>query len=127
MKTQILVLLAASILFPAGAAAQSEPTAWKQVELTEPFMRSLTKDQCMAKTVASLKAGCSTEECLKTLAGITGDCVTWARGDVATFCASYDRNYLARYCATNELDARRCIVLHSGKPVHCKSTDGSSK
>ena len=127
MKKLIFLLLAAIVLPPVGVAAQNDTTQWKQEELTEPFMRSLMKEQCMAKTVASLKAGCSTEECLKTVAGITGDCITWARGDIATFCASYARNYLARYCATNELDARRCIVLHTGKSVHCKALGASSK
>ena len=127
MKRIILLLLGFAILLPTCVMAQHDLTAWKQVELSESFMRSLTKEQCMAKTVASLKDGCSTNECLKTVAGVAGDCVAWAQGDAASFCASYDRNYLAKYCATNELDARRCLVLHTGKSVLCKSPEISSK
>jgi hypothetical protein len=81
----------------------------------------------MEKTVASLKAGCTSDQCIKTVAGITGDCITWASGDIGLFCANYDRDYLAKYCATNELDARHCIVLHTGKTVHCKELAASQK
>jgi hypothetical protein len=94
--------------------------AWKQNELTEQFMRSLTKSQCMTKTVASLKSGCSSADCLKTVGGIVGDCVTWARGDLDPFCASYDREYIVSYCDTRELDAQQCALLRVGKSILCK-------
>jgi hypothetical protein len=119
IKNNFQFLLVVLLLFSLGIA-RAEPNEWKREELTEKFMRSLSKDQCMAKTVASLKVGCHTEDCLKTLSGITGDCVTWARGDSETFCKSYVENYLSRYCASNELDARRCIVLHIGQSILCK-------
>ena len=90
-------------------------------------MRTLSKQQCMDKTIASLKAGCATDQCLKTLGGISGDCVTWATGDMQPFCKTYDQAYIAKYCASNELDARRCLVLHSGKSVHCKQSATAEK
>lgn len=119
----VLHFLAAFTLALISALASAEQTDlfWKQEELTESFMRSLSKHECMKKTIASLKAGCTTEACLKTLAGISGDCTTWASGDHDAFCDSYDREYIAKYCATNELDARRCMLLHIGKSVGCKS------
>ena len=99
---------------------QLPASPWTQEELTEPFMRSMTKRECMDKTVASLKTGCSTDACLKQLAGISGDCVTWAAGDIKELCSLYDREYIGRYCANNDLDSRRCIVLHVAKPSSCK-------
>jgi hypothetical protein len=100
----------------ASAVPTTQSSAWTQQELNERFMRSLSKDQCMAKTVASLKTGCQSNECIKTLAGITGDCVTWAKGDSKEFCEAYTQNYLGRYCASKELDARSCMLLHIAKP-----------
>jgi hypothetical protein len=109
------------------ASAEQIDSSWKQEELTESFMRSLSKDECMKKTIASLKAGCTTEACLKTLAGITGDCTTWASGDHDAFCSGYDREYIAKYCATNELDGRRCMLLHVGKSGSCKSKTSDTR
>ena len=119
------ILVAVAVLVSLAAVtevtfADQRPSLWKQEELNEQFMRSLSKRECMGKTVASLKAGCSSESCLKTLGGITGDCVTWATGDVTAFCGAYDHDYVARYCATNELDARRCLFLHVGKSTLCE-------
>jgi hypothetical protein len=103
------------------APANPRTAAWQKEELNEKFMRALTKAQCMAKTIATLEAGCSDAHCLKTLAGISGDCVTWAIGEKADFCASYDREYTGSYCATNELDGRRCGFLYIGKQTFCPS------
>jgi hypothetical protein len=108
--------------FLGAVTAAPEMSDWKQYELTEHFMRSLTKDQCMQKTIATLKNGCKSAECLKTLAGITGDCQTWGKGDIKVFCASYDTRYFAHYCVSNEVDGRSCWFLHETKPkVLCES------
>jgi hypothetical protein len=106
-------------IIPAFSFGQDSLGAWKQEQLSEQFMQSLTKDQCMDKTVLTLKAGCTTEQCIKTMAGVSGDCITWAKGNVESLCATYDREYIGRYCASNELDARRCILLHTIKAVNC--------
>ena len=108
-----------AICLPNSSLADPPKAAWKEKELNERFMRSLSKPQCMNKTIASLKAGCSNQQCLTTMAGVTGDCITWASGEIAEFCRSYERNYLAKYCITNELDARRCYLLHTTKEIFC--------
>jgi hypothetical protein len=102
------------------AHADSRASAWKQEELNEQLMRSLTKSQCMAKTIAALMSGCSSKQCIKTLGGITGDCVSWAIGDISSFCAAFDREYIASYCNTNEMDARQCTLLKITKATFCK-------
>ena len=83
-------------------------------------MRSITKQQCMEKTIASLKTSCKSDECLKTLGGIAGDCTTWAKGDRQAFCNSFDSAYLVSYCWSNQLDARSCMFLQIGKTIACK-------
>ena len=102
------------------AVADQPNTAWQQIELNEKFMRSLSKRDCMDKTVAMLKAGCNTATCLKPLAGILGDCVTWATGSITAFCNTYDQDYIRRYCVSNELDARGCVLLYESKSVLCE-------
>ncbi len=87
-------------------------TAWKREELTQKFMSSLTKDQCVLKTISSLKVDNSSEENIKTLAGITGDCVTWASGNIDTWCKSYSKNFIRNVCSKNILDARDCTLIH---------------
>lgn len=126
MKPRFALSALALLAFFGGTASVAasgdfRTSAWTQEQLTEPFMRSLTKAQCMSKTVASMKGGCSSDKCLKTLSGVSGDCVTWAAGDLPSFCASYSREYIGSYCATNELDARQCVVLVIGRQVYCKS------
>ena len=93
--------------------------AWKQEELNENFMHSITKHNCMEKTIASSK-NCDSDDCLKTLGGINGDCITWASGSKEEFCFNYNQEYIFKYCATNQLSARQCIILHVGKSVICK-------
>lgn len=92
--------------------AHANKTEWKQVELTQSFMESITKDQCVIKTISSLKVDNQSETYIKTLAGITGDCVTWASGEMNTFCKSYSANYIRNICSTNTLDARDCVLIH---------------
>jgi len=52
---------------------------WSQSQLTETYMRSISKNMCMLKTIESLK-NCESDKCIKTLAAVTGDCVTFAQG-----------------------------------------------
>jgi hypothetical protein len=114
----LAMVLAAPALRLAWAIDPSGP--WAQSELTEEAMSMLTKKECMHKTIAYLKSGCADEACLKTLAGITGDCTTWAKGSIAAYCEAFDKDYLGRYCWTNELDARSCMFLSVSKSVTCK-------
>ena len=85
---------------------------WKQSELTQEFMEKLSKDQCIEKTVVSLKNNSNSEEYMKTLAGISGDCITWAKGTEAEFCKSYAQKYIRNVCSVNALDARSCVLIN---------------
>lgn len=99
--------------------AYSNETAWKQSELTESFMRSLNKDQCVVKTLYSLTSNDFDFEQTKTLAGITGDCVTWSSGDMETFCQTFVKKYINPFCGNNLLDARDCTIIYSGYNTFC--------
>lgn len=92
---------------------------WVQTELTEQFMRSISKSQCMSKSVASLKL-CSSDHCLKNVGGIIGDCVTYGTGTISDFCSTFNQEYIERYCASNTLDARSCGLLQLAPTVMCK-------
>jgi hypothetical protein len=116
--------LVGALLLVAISAAYADPRVdpWKNEELNENFMRSLTKSQCMTKTVAALMAGCSSTQCMKNVAGITGDCITWSRGDRASFCAGYEQQSIASYCATKELDPQRCTFLTVAESTLCAAS-----
>lgn len=94
-------------------------TAWVQSELNENYMRSITKNECMYKTMAFLK-DCDSDNCLKTMAGVTGDCVSWAQGSLEEFCTDYNKNFAEPYCSTGVLSERACKVIEIGKTIQCK-------
>jgi hypothetical protein len=110
-----------SVPFIAGTL-YAQDDVWRQDQLNETYMRTLTKHVCMEKTIRTLKMVCKgQEQCVKTMAGVVGDCVTWAKGDSAIFCAQYDNRYIGRYCFSNYLDGVGCGFLHSAKDVLCKA------
>jgi len=74
----------------------------------------------MTKTIAAL-AECSSSDCTTVLAGIVGDCVVYAAGDLGNFCSAYDLEYLRSYCGTNELNSRSCMLLMIVKNTMCKT------
>lgn len=120
-KRRLIVLLTA-LLFASGLAYGDPRTGpWQRSEWTQSFSRSLTKKQCMNKTIATLQAGCNDELCLKNTAGLTGDCLTEAKGDLKELCANYEQDYLARYCISNAFSARQCYLLHVINSVSCKA------
>ena len=92
---------------------------WSQSQLTETYMRSISKDICMLKTIESLKK-CDSDKCIKTLAAVTGDCVTFAQGSMNDFCSSYDLNYTTKYCDTGILSEKACRLIQATKTVSCK-------
>jgi hypothetical protein len=98
------------------APASQRTSGWRQPELNEAFMRSLSKDECMAKTMTTVGA-CTTNECAKNAAGIVGDCVTWASGSTEAFCKSFQDNYLNRYCSGKT--ERQCLIVRSLPPIFC--------
>ena len=105
---------------PADAdAAMTTTSAWTQAELTEDFMRGLTKDQCVQKTISLLRT-CDTENCIRNMAGVLGDCVTFAGGDVGAFCETYQQTYVSPNCPDGELSPMSCRVLEVGGTVLCE-------
>lgn len=104
----------------AESTSQFSPeTEWVQAELNEQYMKGLNKNQCMYKTVAFLK-GCDSDNCLKTMAGVSGDCVVYATGSTSDFCKSYDANFINVYCLSNKLSYRACKIIEIGRNTHCK-------
>lgn len=97
----------------------SPETEWVQAEFNEQYMNSINKKQCMYKTVSFLKE-CDSDNCLKTMAGVSGDCVTYAIGSNGEFCKSYDANFINAYCLSNKLSYRACKVIEIVKNTYCK-------
>lgn len=110
MKDSKITVMLISLFFISFAHA--EATGWKQSEVTQGFMEGLTKDQCVEKTVASLMVDNPSEDYLETLAGISGDCVTWAKGSEEQFCKTYVEKYVRGFCSVNAMDARDCVLVH---------------
>lgn len=92
---------------------------WKQEQLNEAYMRSLSKDECMAKTIQSLKA-CDSERCIKTMAGVTGDCVTYGSGEKESFCKNYDNKYIKEYCTSKQLSNSSCALIYGFNRIYCE-------
>ena len=123
MKNLITVLLTAILLTANSVYAEGtleEAVGWNTEQLTEQYMHSITKQRCMEKTLATLKAGCNDTNCLKNIGGITGDCVTWAKGDEKKLCGEYKQTYMFPYCSTKVLTGNQCISLHVIYEILCK-------
>lgn len=99
--------------------AQSDSSSWRQSQLTEKFMQDISKEQCMNKTITSLKEDCKSDNCVKTIAGLLGDCLTWSRGSNITYCNNYDLNY-TKQCIENKIDGRSCFFVNFMKEQYCK-------
>lgn len=99
--------------------AESDLKIWQEEELTEPFMRSISKDQCTNKTITTLTENCKSDSCVKTMGGILGDCLTWSKGSSITYCNNYDLNY-TRQCIENRIDGRTCWFVNFIKDQYCK-------
>ena len=124
MKKILTVLLTATLLIASSAYAEGtleEAVGWNTEQLTEQYMHSITKQKCMDKTLATLKAGCNDATCLKNISGITGDCVTWAKGDENKFCGEYKQTYMLPYCSAKVLTGNQCIFLYVGYETLCKN------
>ncbi len=99
--------------------AQSIPAGWEQGELTENYMRSMNKDMCVIKTALSFDK-CSTKQCITTLAGIYGDCVTYAKGTITEFCKNYHSKHLANYCIGTNGNNLKCMFFKIGTKTFCQ-------
>lgn len=92
---------------------------WSQSALTEAYMRGISKNMCMRKTIESLKK-CESVKCIETLAGITGDCVTFAQGSMDDFCSTYSFNFTQKYCESGWLSENACSFIRRAESVLCK-------
>jgi hypothetical protein len=119
MNKLLVIFLAILVCTP--TFAQSDSSSWTQSQLSEKFMRSITKEQCMNKTIASLTEGCKSDTCVKTMGGVVGDCLTYSKGNEITFCSNYDLNY-TRQCIENKIDGRSCFFVNFIKEQYCKKT-----
>jgi len=99
--------------------AQTESSSWQRSELAENFMQNISKEQCMNKTINSLTEDCKTDACIKTMAGVLGDCLTWSKGSRTTYCNNYDLNY-TNQCIKNKIDGRSCFFVNFMKDQYCK-------
>ena len=103
-----------------GAYAGDKKDIWVQEQLNESYMHSLSKEECMIKTIKTLKI-CNNDACIKTMAGIVGDCITWASGEERSFCREYEEKYIRAYCRSADyLDDKRCLLLHVIYNAVCK-------
>ena len=115
----ILLLAACPAVNNNFTEISKQPTAWVQSELTETYMRRISKNECLYKTVSFLKK-CDSHSCLEIMASTAEDCLTYAEGSIAEFCVSYDTNFTDTNCTTGLLSKRACKVIKISKPLQCK-------
>jgi len=60
MKKIVLFLM--TYLFCNVIYAEIENNGWRQSQLNEKYMRGISKEQCMNKSITSLNKGCKTNE-----------------------------------------------------------------
>ncbi len=107
-------------VLPKTTPKAENPTIWQHDQLNLAFMRTLTKDVCMKKTIATLSRwGCATQQCRVNVGGATADCVTSAAGDLGDFCANYQSRYIDKSCGPDGLDQDRCSFLGLVKKGIC--------
>ncbi len=120
LQIRVWCALALTLLSLGTGRAQTSDGRWIQSDLNPPKFGAMTKQFCMAKSIASMKHGCASQACYETLAGITGDCLTLSKGDMESFCQGYDKDYLVTYCDSQILDAKMCNVLRVTQRVMCR-------
>lgn len=99
---------------------------WQQSQMTEAFMRQIDKWNCVEKTKMTLKAGCSkSERCLKTMAGLLGDCLTYSKGDTGDFCEVFPK-WRRQSCFKGDFDGRSCVFFEIGEDAFCKGEKSNS-
>jgi S1-C subfamily serine protease len=80
-----IALIALTLAMTGMSHGQASP--WKQSELNETYMRTLTRSQCVAKLLTTYEKTCGDDrQCLQTIAGAFGDCYAWSRDDVGSMC-----------------------------------------
>lgn len=110
----IIIIFISTIVY-----AGSKTDYWIQEQLDETYMRSLSKNECMSKTINSLKV-CNSDHCIKTMAGVTGDCLVSSSGKMEIFCKNYKEKYIKPYCLSKYFDDRTCRLFYAIDEVSCK-------
>jgi hypothetical protein len=109
-------------VLPKTPPVTENPEIWQHDQLNDAYMRTVTKDLCMKKTIATLgRSGCVTRECLASIGGATGECVSLASGDMAGFCATYDAHYLDKSCSPGDSARQPCAFLTVVKGGFCQT------
>ena len=122
MKNLRIVIGSILLLVLSHQANAGPDDVWEHSELNETFMQSLTKQDCMTKQYAELKTRCTSKECIENLAGITGDCISYSRGDKKQFCKVYFKKNVQPYCDTKQLSGEQCVYLMVGYNALCKGS-----
>ena len=117
----VCVCLMLFFSYPLGDSLSADTSqVWQQSQMREDYMRQITKWNCVEKTRLTLSAGCSkSEQCTMTMAGLLGDCVTYAKGDMRAFCDTYP-SWRRQACLRNDLDGRSCAFFEIGERTLCK-------
>lgn len=105
-------LVVISVLISGGLThAAGTPTPWKQSELNETYMRSITQSKCVGKLIATYEKACKDNvECLKTIAGASGDCFGFSEADVPSMC-EYFPSQVTPACEAGRLTGLQCMLL----------------
>lgn len=120
MKLQIAALASATLAMTTLSYGQMAP--WKQSELNETYMRTLTRSECVAKLLTTYEKVCRDDrECLNTIAGASGDCYAWSKDDVGSMC-EYLPTQVEPACRSNKLSPLQCQLLRRVAQGYC---DGS--
>lgn len=96
-------------------------SAWTQQELSNAaeYMPTLTKNECEYKSLAFLQQ-CDSDQCLMLMAGVSGDCITEAKGEMDEFCQNYENNFYEKYCGASVKNRNLCEYYKTGKNIHCE-------
>jgi len=116
-SVRVILAIIASVNAASIAAA---PTPWKQSELNETYMRSLTRSECVSKTLETFERDCGDDpECLKTISGAFGDCIAWTPNDVGPMC-TYLPTQTKPKCQAGALSPLQCKVLDALAIGYCR-------
>ena len=100
--------------------AQNTESTWKTFEINETYMKKISKEQCMNKTISSLTDDCKSDVCMQNMSKTLLDCLVQSNGNALTYCLNYDLNYTKK-CVENKIDGRTCYFVNYIKDLICKA------
>lgn len=122
MKKNVLFIFLTLFCTSSYSNDNVNSSAWTQEQLNSAptYMPTLTKNQCEYKTLAFLQQ-CDSDNCLMLMGGVSGDCISEAKGSLADFCKTYESNFYESYCGEKVKNRKLCEYYKVGKSVHCKN------